>query len=331
MRRAAVAAVLFWASMLPAQQQPAQEPLAVGTKVPPLRCADTHAETLSWETWEGRAVLLFFHSDGMVYSRRGLETITEALAGETELKDRAAMLLVTSGNQDMALLEQALGRSGLPGRIVVDADRRAFVPYRVVAFPTVFVIGPDRTVVHIAKGFGPLLSSKIVAATKLGAGLIDRAGFEQAVRPAEAPAQDKDSLRVARTVRMARQLVAAGMLEQARTALEGVITADSQQTEAIALLAQVIVRQKQAEQAQPWIDRLAQLESKSNDVRYLRAEVHLQRNEPDAALEALVGLDDKSARVALLKGGALEQKGMFKEAAALYRLALEVAQEGAGR
>jgi tetratricopeptide (TPR) repeat protein len=312
-------------------QDQSHGPLAVGAKVPPLQCRDIADTALSWNAFERKAVLLFFHSEAMAFSQRGLESIAEAVAAEPGLAGHAVLLLVTSGRRDLDLLEKQLAVSGLPGRIVVDPDRRAFAAYRVVAFPTVFVVGGDLTIAHIAKGFGPLLASKVIAGLKLGAGLIDRAAFEDAVKPAEHAVVDQESLRIARTVRMAKQLLAAGLLQEARDSLERVLGPDTREAEAISLLAQVIVLQKRPAEAQVWIDRLTKLDSPSHDVHQLLAEVHLQRDDPDAALKAIEGLDDRAPRVALLKGRALEKKGAFEAAAAAYRRALERLAEGEGR
>ena len=50
-------------------------------------------------------------------------------------------------------------------------ERWPLAPWESIAFPTVFSIDGDRRVTYIAKGFGPLLKSRVVAAAELSAGL----------------------------------------------------------------------------------------------------------------------------------------------------------------
>ncbi len=316
-----VAAMISCATGTPAQDD--AKSVAVGSNVPDLSCLDLDGNKLSWGRWKGRAVVLFFHSEDMRFSRKGLESVLAALNGEKELRARAALLLVTTGIDDLATLKDAIAGVGVPVSVVVDPDRSHFSGYHVVAFPTVFCVDRDRRVVHIAKGFGPLLSTRVVAGTKLAAGMIDRAAFEKAVSAAPAPVQSAQVIRVARTVRMAKQLLAAGMLDEARESLLRVLPPDSDHAEGVSLLATILLRQGRSSDAEKWVDRYAQLAPKSIELRQLRAELALAGGDVTAVRQLLEGLDTTEPRVAWLLGRACEREENFEEAAKLYRRVVE--------
>ena len=65
----------------------AQGAPAVGDKAPSLAGKDAAGKTLSWDTFQGRTVILFFHSQDMSYSRQGLEAVCRELATAEDLKE----------------------------------------------------------------------------------------------------------------------------------------------------------------------------------------------------------------------------------------------------
>jgi len=322
-----VAAVICCATWMPAQDD--SKAVVVGSEVPALSCSDIDGNKLSWGRWKDRAVVLFFHSEAMRFSNKGLENVFAALNDDEDLRSRAALLLVTTGTGDMATVKDAMARVGVPVSVVVDPDRRHFRRYHVVAFPTVFCVDGDRRVVHVAKGFGPLLSTRVVAGAKLAAGLIDRAAFDKAVSAAPAPVQSEQVIRVARTVRMAKQLRAASMLDEARESLLKVLPADSDHAEGVSLLATILLRQGRNAEAEKWVDRYAQLAPKSIELRELRAELALAEGNVAAVRQLLEGLDPTEPRIAWLLGRACELEGNFEEAARLYRSVVEAWLESA--
>ncbi len=314
------------AAALAARPGTAQQ-LGPGATVPALTANDVNGRALSWDRWPGMAVIVIFHSENIVYSERGLRAIAKELSREKSLKDKAAVLLVTSGRRELGALTEILDKTGLPFAITVDPDRKNFAEYHVVAFPTVYLVGKDRKVVHVDKGFGPLLGLKVTAAAKWAAGLIDEKQFLAATTKTQTGPGKSDVLRLARTVRMVKQLLAAGMYEQARSSLERLVTKDTDYTEAVALLAKVYFLLGQPDRAAPWVKRVAELAPGSPALKLLEARAALAAHQADKALALTSTMDGKNPEVALLRGRAYELKGDFKQAAAAYRRALEAHAE----
>lgn len=305
----------------------AQGAPAVGDKAPSLAGKDAAGKTLSWDTFQGRTVILFFHSQDMSYSRQGLEAVCRELATAEELKDKAALVVVTNGERDIGALQQFVDASKLPGAVTVDPDRSMYSGYHVVAYPTVCSVTPERKVAHLTKGYGPLIGAKAVAGAKLASGLLDEQGMQQALSRAEIPADSDELLRIARSVRMAEQLFGSGMLDEARSALEKALRPDSKSSEGIALLARILLTKGRRDEATVWIDRLAALTPDSVEVRQLRAERLLQGGDAEGALKQLEGLDEKSPRTALVRGRSLEHLQRYREAAEVYRKALGAVEQ----
>jgi tetratricopeptide (TPR) repeat protein len=321
-----LAVALAPAALLVAQTEPAKG-VGIGERAPELRCKSATGKDLGWRDFADRAVIVYFHAQDMAYSRRGLEALGAELAAAEDLKARAALLVVTSGDRDLGWLQEQLDKSGLPGAITVDADRESFQRYQAVAFPTVYCITPDRTVAHVAKGFGPLLSSKVAAGARLAAGLLDEQGFRDALQKHEVAEGTDELLRVARSVRMAEQLFRSGMLAEARGTLEKVLRPDSRSAEGLVLLTRIVLAQGQRLEAAPHLERLAALAPQAPELRELRAELALLGGDAEGALKELEGVDDRQLRIAWIKGRALEHLQRFREAAAVYKKALAAALE----
>ena len=305
----------------------AQGSPAVGDQAPTLAGRDAAGRALSWDTFEGRAVVLFFHSQDMSFSRQGLEAVSRELAGAKGLEEKAALVVVTNGERDIGALQQLVDASGLPGAVTVDPERRLYSGYHVVAYPTVCAVTPERKIAHLTKGYGPLIGAKATAGARLAAGLLDEQGLQQALSRAEIPADSDALLRTARSVRMAEQLFASGMLDEARNALEKALRPDSKSSDGVALLARILLLQGRRDDATAWIDRLAALTPESAEVRQLRAERLLQGGDAEGALKQLEGLDERSARTALVRGRSLEHLQRYREAAEVYRKALGAVEQ----
>ncbi|GEM_PF-3648763 len=297
--------------------------LEKGQIAPPFTAKDANGKSLSWDQWENMAVILIFHSEHIMYSERGLRAIIKDLSTEKELGGKAAILLITSGKRDLGTLTRVLEQSGLSFSITVDPERKNFARYRVVAFPTVYVIDKNRKIVHIDKGFGPLLPLKVTAAAKLAAGLIDEKAFYAATTKSGSGKSDHNALKLARTLRMVRQLIAAGMYTQARSSLEKVITKDTDSVEAAAMLTKVLLIQKRTKQAEPWLRRVRELAPGTPTLHLLEARFAIEEGRPEECLKKLEGMDGRKPEIALLRGLAFEMKKDFKAAAAAYRKALQ--------
>ena len=212
---------------------------------------------------------------------------------------------------------------GLPARITKDSQRTHFRAWRVIAFPTVFVVGPGRRIEHVVRGYGPPLAARVVAALEYAAGLIDEAVFRQRTSSAPTAKKDPAAARATRRRKLAEQLMRRGKPAPAEKVLREILTRDADDRGAIALLARACLMQKDVAGAEQAIARFTALAGNARELRLLRAELALTRSEWDAAARLLEGLAATTLRVVLLKGRMLEQTGRVKEAAALYRRMLE--------
>jgi tetratricopeptide (TPR) repeat protein len=307
----------------PSPAQAHSEGLEVGDHAPELSCTDVNGRPISWQLVGDKALTVLFHSEDMAFSRQSIRDLTLALRKASDLQDRMALLVVTNGRRDLGELSDQLADSGVTAWTTVDADRSQFDEFHVVAFPTVFCLSSDRLIREVVKGYGPLFSFKVIAASRMAAGLIDQETWERRLATPAVPAYGEQGIRVARTVRMARELLDAGMFEQAFQSLRKVIDLQSSHIEGVGLLARVLLRQQRPEAAKPWIQRLTGLSPESRELRLLRAELALQEGKTESAARELEGLDDARPEVSLLKGRVLEQGGHFREAAVTYRRALE--------
>ena len=305
--------------------------LGVGDHVPELRCKDATGRKLSWNEWPGRAVILFFHAPRMEFSRRGLEQVLVSLQKETELLPDLGFLLVVSGEGDIDRMTRLLAGLGINGRVVMDPQRREFPKLHVVAFPTVFCIGRDRRIAHIAKGFGPLFSTRVTVGARYGAGRIDRETLEKSLSARVGTSAGEQYLRRARTLRMARQLMAAGMIDEAHDALAPVLDPGSDSEDGVQVMARLLLRMGKVEEARRWVGRYGEISSDPLALRLLEAEVAVASGDSVAALKALEGFDDTMVRVAWLRGRAHQLVGDHEKAARLFRKALEsVLEQGPG-
>jgi tetratricopeptide (TPR) repeat protein len=128
---------------------------------------------------------------------------------------------------------------------------------------------------------------------------------------------------------MAEQLFRAGMLAEARSTIEKVLSPDSRSVDGRVLLIRVLLAQGQRDAAAPHLERLAALQPAVPELAELRAEIALLGGDAEGALRHLEGADERKVRIAWIKGRALEHLQRFREAAAAYKKALDSVLEQA--
>ena len=317
---AALAALVTLAA--PAATQGASEWLGVGDQVPALNCEDVTGDVLTWDLWQGRAVIVYFHSSNAGYSLRGLRDLLSEVGSDERLEETLGLLVVVRGGDDSGVVAEELADCQLLAKVTTNASAECLAFYRAVAFPSAYCLDAERRIVHAVKGYGLRFASKLHSAALLAARQIDRPTFEAQLAGDRGPLPAVASAQSDRTLRLARILFFTGKAEEARDALEPALTIDSENIEAVALLARIQLALGGIVPARPWIDRVAELGPGSTESRHLRAEQALLEGQPQAALMELSTLEDSHMGTALLKGEALEQLGRLEDAAALYRKAM---------
>ncbi len=298
--------------------------LAIGDKTPPLAGQDIAGEQLAWEQqrFAGRATLIYFHSSTTRFSRRGLQTVIETLTKSAGLPPRVAVLVVSNRKRTGEELAKLTAAAKIPTVFTVDAARDRFTPYRVIAYPTVFVITPKRKILHVIKGYGPLFPTRVLAGARHAAGLIDRAGHDALIGPDGPATGDETRIRINRHIAMARQLIAIGDVEPARAALARVLTLKSKHAGAVTMMADLLLRLERKQDARPWLERLRELEPGSAELPYLDTTMAILDGDANRALQLLDRAAKHDSRSAYLRGRALQSKGEFKAAAQAYEAAL---------
>ena len=300
------------------------ESVRVGARAPALECTDTAGKKVDWARCRGKAAVLFFHSQNMPFSKRGLDQVCRSLSTADGLADELFLLIITNGSRDMAKVVTQLEESSLDFAVTVDSERSHFSQYRVIAFPTVFTLNKEQVVQHIDKGFGPRFQSKVLAAARHASGQIHEDIYRALVAKRDEQKLNKTDILIRSTLRGARHLIDNGMLAEARRALEKVLAPDTKHTTGMQTLADVLLRLGATNDAALWIERLAVVAPKAAALPLLRAELAILRKAPDEALRHLDASDRDEVRAIFLRGRAMEQKGRIEEAVKLYRKALRI-------
>jgi peroxiredoxin len=141
-------------------------------------CVDVHGQKVDWDAYAGRSIILYFHKVGMKYSERALRELLTKYHDHKDSVLAGGMVVVNFSSGDTLPLQEMLVDLHVPAVIVSDPEREAFRDYRVVAFPTAYVLDRDRHLVKIMKGYGPHFVSRTLLSSRYGAGLIDEARFQ---------------------------------------------------------------------------------------------------------------------------------------------------------
>ena len=296
---------------------------AEGAVAPDFTCPDWQGAPLSWSSFPGQPVLVFFHAPRLAYSNRAFSELLSLLADEPDLRKRVSVLLVLDGPDGAPELASRLADGDLLWRIAVDPDRIAFADYHVIAFPTAFCVTPERKVAAVVKGFGPLTAHRMVLGSRLAAGLLDRPTYErlQGGEPT-AKAAETDQLRV-RYMNLARKLLISGRVDSALAALLQAEATNPEDPDVIAVTARALLHAGRDDEAETRIEHLAEIQPDDRDVHLLRARLAIGNGALDAAREELSHVGARLPEARLLRGLLLEAEGRFEEAAEYHRDTVE--------
>lgn len=318
--RLALAASLLLAGSLSTSAQDSLPPS--GQQAKPFTLVDHKGESISLEDCRGDVALLLFHSEGMSYSRHLVEELAAEIRLLPKVLEHTVLLVIARGEEDLAALEQQLDRGDLRYRIIPDPAGAGVPGYGVVAYPTVFCIGPDLQLTDVVRGYGPHAAYRVVGAARFALGSIDAEHFAHIQKGLpEPPPKEKDP-GLGRALTMVDKLLVSGQLDSASETLSNLGARLDSSARGLALLARVLLLQGHAEEAHASLDRLAVLEPEG-EVRVLRIRLHIMEGEFAVAQAELDRLPGDRVETRLLRGMLLESQERWQEAALLYRDLLE--------
>ncbi len=287
-------------------------------------CADHRGESIDWGEFAGHSVILYFHKPGLDYSMRGLEQIVAELAASQVVAESTLLAVVAFSDQSLDDVVQCTDRVGLHTLTIADPGRKAFGGFRVIAYPTAYIMDRKRKVVHTSKGFGPNFAFQTVVAARFGAGLIDRPNYDRLMQGDALAEVDPALVRLHRMTQVARRLAAAGDPQGAWRLLEPALQKTSGDTPALELAFRLHLA---LDRVDPAAAALAEIRAGHPDyalLPLLRCRLALARHDLDLAEQELAGVRPRLFPEAeLLRGMLLEARGDFEQAAAVYRTRLE--------
>lgn len=298
-------------------------------------CVRLDGEAMDWEDAAGRSLLIYFHRGGMDYSTRGVHEVVALLAADPKLAKATALVIVSFQKEG---LEEARKEADVPGlvtRVIFDDGHHAFSGYRVVAFPTAYVLDPERREIHHARGFGPHFDFRLRTALLRASGAIDEAEFRARMEGKSERELTNEEQRLMRVCGLARAMAVKGetatglaMLEEALAAADATDAAEF--PAALELAVRLSLWADDSVRAAGWLRRLEKAEPKSKALPLLRCRMKLHAGDADGAEAELKGLRARlQPEIYLLRGRVLELRGEFEEAALLYREQLEQLALGA--
>ncbi len=292
-----------------------------GERAPALTCKTPSGEPMAWKDFEGRVVILYFHSARTRNAEQALEQLRASLVAAKELEEQCSVLLIVEDADAGQAARKALATSGFDIRVGLSKQHELLKSFGVVAYPTAFVIDRDTKIVDSVRGYGTLFSFHALTACRFALGLIDREAYDQLIS-GKVRAPKPESFTKSRKYMMARRLISTGKGEAALSILVGFAGETPPKPRLIALVAHLQLQAGDADAARPWIEQLAELEPEELDTTLLQARLQLAAGDPDGARSRLRGLDALDPRVEFVRGLILEREGRFEDAASIFRDAL---------
>lgn len=292
-----------------------------GARAPALTCKTTEGEPMSWASFDGRAVILFFHSTRTSNASQAIEQVAASLLEAQDLKERCTVVLIVDDGDAGRAAHATLSSTGFQVELGVAEAHGLHKSYRVVAYPTVYVIDGNARVVDSIRGFGTLFSFHALTACRFALGLIDRETFDGLIS-GERQQPNQANLLESRKYLMARRLITLGKREAALAILVEIDGEAPPKPRLIALIAHLQLLGGEVVDARSSVERLVKLEPGELDTTLLEARLALLAGEANEARSRLRGLDALDPRVEFVRGLILEREQCFEDAAAMYRNAL---------
>jgi hypothetical protein len=309
------------------------------------QCNDLAGVEIDWTRFTDKTIIILCYKDMKDYSFRGLEQVAQKLNEERGLREKVALAVINYAAEDPVRAIAVLESSKFEFCLISNAEKVQFDGFKAIAFPTAFILDPQRRLVYAAKGYGPSFSRDVMLAALYATGEIDAQTLEERIAGKLSKTVPPDLARLKRIVESAYRNASVGEIEKAMTLLENGIAKyqipEGELLPAVAMeaMARLLLLQVQANSSLPleemeqlaemkrvnhWMSQLEQFHPEFNKLPLLRCRLCLVRGQVGDAGRHLKGIRSLSfPEVRFLKARILEVKGESKQAAAAYRLLLE--------
>jgi hypothetical protein len=199
-----VAGMVAWtvaAALLPAEA--ALAVLQPGDPAPPFVLKDVEGHAARLDSSSTSPTILVFVKPGDKYTSDALESLDELFGRRPELAQGLIRWIVCSRMSEPKEAEPIARIAGPRWMVLLDSDDRIYEKYRIVATPTVVLVGRDRLVKAANPGYDPNMENYLHEAIAKVMGLpMPR------VLPAEMPKSEM-------SIQMGRRMAARGQYERA--------------------------------------------------------------------------------------------------------------------
>ncbi len=260
--------------------------LAEGQPVPELRAPELGGAVRTLADFPGRVTVLLFWQPDNPRSCQALCKIAE-LEGAYE---RGALATVVSGGHEKPEIEAALKACRSQAPVLLDAERKIFGDYQIVALPTLMLVGRDRLLKYKIAGFG------LEGVGEIAARLDALYGRQKAV--VAAPVGPPEAIR---RYGLAQQLLKAGMKAQAESLLEAVTNSHPEFRPAWVRLGYLRIGGGREEEAATALRRALELDPQLRDVAAGLAWVCWKKGDSAGAAKWAAAADDKDPNYNLVR------------------------------
>ena len=292
------------------------------TQAPPLSISDLDGESLDWSDFDGRTVILYFHTERTKHGSVALHALADSLERLDELTASVSILLVTDNHKAGLSAQRILSSTGFSVRVGLDFERSLVGRYDVIAFPTAYVVDAKGIIIASARGYSAFIGFHLTNACRYASGLIDQAQFE-ALRDGEPKEIKTDKKNDSPEYRMAIRLVKTGHLKSALPVLTKLANETPPRPEILKHLIHLHLRAGNDTEAESWLNRLTAIDSSDPSLSLFQIRLNLAHDELDLAREHLSSLRTPGPHFDRVLAELFEREGRFEEAADLYRDALD--------
>ncbi len=324
--RRALSTLAVCAALLPSLGGPlatsaAPDSVEVGSLAPALECEDAAGDLVEWADFGEKAVILHFHSSSVSNSGRALAGLASTIGADPALGKQVAIVVVGAA-ADEPEIEAALRSAGCEIRVARAPDRGPNQRYGVIAYPTAFVLDGEHKVVEIMRGYGALFAWRTTLAARLASGQINVEEYDR-MRAGDGATGSQSTDRSTRTLQLVRRLIASDKLDLARATLAQAAELESEPGPLSRLFVRLLLAEGEFEEAAGWIERQIAAHPRDPGLMAARARVTAAAGDHVAAEKILAPLDPAIPEVLLARGAIAESKSQWRDAASLYREALE--------
>jgi predicted CXXCH cytochrome family protein len=263
----------------------------------------------------------------LLFARAGQTEPGEVLALLDQVRQRSRLVVILSGPGADEQAGESRNSSELGVPVIADGDSLLAAQQGVYGWPVTLVVSSDGSELARIRGTPQSLAMKLTAYLDFAAQRIDAQQLAEKIsrdEPAEASDLSKKTQRMLAT---ARQLLADGNVEQARSVLTEALKLEPRSAPLLVAMVDTLIELKQGRFAIGTIARIPQGAMPQAELDVLRARIYIsiaQWPRAKELLEKALLADPNLAAAHLQMARVLEHEKNWQQAAHHYRLAIEL-------